>query len=131
MQVCDIMDEMPLLTMSKSGFIDSKPELESQSEKLLETLSGLCSFHSAEDLSSLLFTDMFGLLVGESTPWIKFEVGLYKDHTKTIEIIPVKGSITIADAAISGGIPNNVVTSKNEQECASILQNWYNCVMTA
>ena len=129
--MCDIMDEMPLLTMSKSGFIESKPELEPQSEMLLETLSGLCSFHSAEDLSSLLFTDMFGLLVGESDPWIKFEVGLYKDHTKTIEIIPVKGSITIADAAISGGIPNNVVTSKNEQECASILQNWYNCVMTA
>ncbi len=129
--MCDIMDEMPLLTMSKSGFIDSKPELEPQSEALLETLSGLCSFHSAEDLSSLLFTDMFGLLVGESDPWIKFEVGLYKDHTKTIEIIPVKGSITIADAAISGGIPNNIVTSKNEQECASILQNWYNCVMTA
>jgi len=126
----DIMDEIPLLTMSKSGFIDSKPELEPQSEMLLETLSGLCSFHSAEDLSSLLFTDMFGLLVGESDPWIKFEVGLYKDHTKTIEIIPVKGTITIADAAISGGIPNNVVTSKNEQECASILQNWYNCVMT-
>ena len=73
------MDEMPLLTMSKSGFIDSKPELEPQSEALLETLSGLCSFHSAEDLSSLLFTDMFGLLVGESDPWIKFEVGLYKD----------------------------------------------------
>ena len=125
------MDETPLLTMSKSEFIESKPDLEAQSEALLETLSGLCSFHSAEDLSSLLFTDMFGLLVGDSDPWIKFEVGLYKDHTKTIEIIPIKGSITIADAAMTGGIPNNVVTSKSEEECASILQNWYNCVMTA
>ena len=125
------MDETPILTMSKSDFIENKPDLEPQSEALLETLSGLCSFHSAEDLSSLLFTDMFGLLVGDSNPWIKFEVGLYKDHTKTIEIIPIKGSITIADAAMSGGIPNNVVTSKSEEECATILQNWYNCVMTA
>ena len=125
------MDETPLLTMSKSAFIETKPELDSQSEKLLETLSGLCSFHSAEDLASLLFTDMFSLLVGDSSPWIKFEVGLYQDHTKTIDVIAISGSVTIADAAMTGGVPNNLITSQNESECDTIIQNWYNCLMTA
>ena len=125
------MDETPLLTMSKSGFIENRPELGPKSEMLLETLSGLCSFHSAEDLASLLFTDMFSILVGDSSPWIKFEVGLYKDHTKTIDVIAVSGSITIADAAMTGGVPNNLITVQNEPECATIIQNWYNIVMTA
>jgi len=58
------MDESPLLTMTKSREIDNQPELSPESLHLLETLSGLCSFHTSEDLASFLFTEMFRKLVG-------------------------------------------------------------------
>tara|TARA_B110001452_G_scaffold262249_1_gene262036 strand:+ start:2919 stop:3296 length:378 start_codon:yes stop_codon:yes gene_type:complete len=125
------MEELPLLTMTKSHLADVQPELTSESENLLSTLSGLCSFHSSQDLASFLFTDQFNKLIGTGDSWITFEVGIYKDHTITVELKPIHGSITIADEAMSGCIPNNVIIAKTETECSTIIQNWYDCVMTA
>lgn len=125
------MDELPLLTMTKSRLADSQPELTPESENLLSTLSGLCSFHTSQDLASFLFTDQFNKLIGTEESWITFEVGLYKDHTKTVELTPIQGSITIADGAMSGCVPNNAIIAKTETECSTIIQNWYDCVMTA
>ena len=43
----------PLLTVVKSRSIDdAEPPLEPQDESLLQTLSMLCSFHTAEDLDN-------------------------------------------------------------------------------
>ena len=123
------MDESPLLTMTKSREIDSQPELSPESLHLLETLSGLCSFHTCEDLASFLFTEMFRKLVGNSEPWVVFEVGVYLDHTKIVEVIAVHDGITIADPTISGLIPNHVAIVKNLEDCAEILQKWHDNVM--
>ena len=123
------MDDSPLLTMTKSRLVNVQPELSSQSEMLLETLSGLCSFHTSEDLASFLFTGTFRSLVGGGNPWVIFEIGVYKDHTKTVEITPIDGELTIADTSMNGSIPNNVATVKTESDCARILLNWYNSVM--
>lgn len=123
------MDESPLLTMTKSREIDSQPELSPESLHLLETLSGLCSFHTCEDLASFLFTEMFRKLVGNSEPWVVFEVGVYLDHTKIVEVIAVNDGITIADPSISGLIPNHVVIVKNLEDCAETLQKWHDNVM--
>jgi len=123
------MDESPLLTMTKSRLVNPQPELSSQSEMLLETLSGLCSFHTTEDLASFLFTENLRSLVGDDDTWIVFEIGVYKDHTKTVEITPTDGGITIADTSMKGSIPNNVAIVKTESDCAKILLNWYNSVM--
>ena len=123
------MDESPLLTMTKSREIDSQPELSLESLHLLETLSGLCSFHTCEDLASFLFTEMFRKLVGDSEPWVVFEVGVYLDHTKIVEVIAVHDGITIADPSISGLIPNHVVIVKNLEDCAETLQKWHDNVM--
>jgi hypothetical protein len=123
------MDDSPLLTMTKSRLVNAQPELSSQSEMLLETLSGLCSFHTSEDLASFLFTETFRSLVGDGNIWIIFEIGVYKDHTKTVEITPIDGEMTIADTSMNGSIPNNVAIVKTESDCARILLNWYNSVM--
>ncbi|MDP6870431.1 MAG: hypothetical protein QGI21_06650 [Candidatus Poseidoniaceae archaeon] len=123
------MSEAPLLTMTKLREICHQPKLSVESENLLETLSGLCSFHTCEDLASFLFTEMFRNLVGISDPWIAFEIGVYRDHTKTIEAIPVYDGITIADGTLSGGIPDNIVIVKTEVECSRILSNWHEYVM--
>ena len=90
------MDEPPLLTMTKSRVIDNQPDLSPESLQLLETLSGLCSFHTTEDLASFLFTEMFRKLVGDDEPWVVFEIGVYLDHTKIVEVISVHAGITIA-----------------------------------
>ena len=123
------MENPPLLTMAKSRNIDNPPELIQESIVLLETLSGLCSFHSSDDLASFLFTDMFRTLIGTTEPWVAFEIGVYADHAKTIEVIPTVDKITLADASMTGGIPNNVIIAKNQADCALILQNWHDYVM--
>ena len=123
------MDESPLLTMTKSRVIDNQPELSPESLNLLETLSGLCSFHTSDDLASFLFTEMFRKLVGNGEPWVVFEVGVYLDHTKTVEVIAVHDGITIADSSMSGLIPDHVVIVKNLEDCAEILQKWHDNVM--
>ena len=123
------MDQQPLLTMTKLRLIGKQPELTPESSQLLDTLSGLCSFHTCEDLTSFLLTEMFLNLVGAGEPWIVFEIGVYLDHTKTLEAIPVHDGITIADPSMSGCVPNHVLIVKNQEDCIEILQKWHDCVM--
>ena len=59
------MEDIPILTMTKSRIIGDQPNLIPKSEGLLDTLSGLCSFHTTDDLASFLFTEMFRELVGD------------------------------------------------------------------
>lgn len=124
------MEDMPLLTMTKSRIVGIQPSLIPKSEALLDTLSGLCSFHTTEDLASFLFTEVFRELVGEGEPWIIFEIGVYKDHTKTLELIPVYDGMTLADGFMTGGIPDNISIVKSESECSQALLNWHNHVMS-
>ncbi len=120
------MTDAPLLTMTKSRFTGPLPEFTKESEELLTTLSSLCSFYSCEDLASFLFTKMFRNLVGFDEPWIVFEVGIYANHTKTIEIIPVHDGIMFVDGKISGIIEGNITVVKTEEECSTILSDWEN-----
>ena len=124
------MEDMPLLTMTKSRIAGVQPNLTPKSEALLDTLSGLCSFHTTDDLASFLFTEMFRELVGAGEPWIIFEIGVYKDHTKTLELIPVHDGITLADGFMTGGIQGNISIVKSESDCAQALLNWHNHVMS-
>ena len=119
---------MPLLTMTKSRIVGDQPTLSPASEAFLNTLSGLCSFHSCDDLASFLFTEMFRDLVGGGEPWIVFEIGVYKEHTKILELIPVHDGVTLADAAMTGGVPDHVVIVKSEHDCSNTLSNWHNHV---
>ena len=120
------MSERPLLTLTKSRIIAQQPDLEPQSLGLLDTLSTLCSFYTCEDLASFLFSDIFRNVAGDDEPWIIFEIGIYAEHTKTVELIPVHDGVTIADGSMTGGIPNHVIVIKSEQDCSDILATWYN-----
>ena len=124
------MEKLPLLTMTKSRIVGDRPSFSEESQALLETLSSLCSFHTTDDLASFLFTDKFRNLVGLGAPWIIFEIGVYKNHTKTIEVIPVHDGITLADGSITGGIPDNISIVKSEAKCSKVLLNWHNHVMS-
>ena len=119
------MDETPLLTMTKSRIIDEMPELNDKSTMLFQTLSTLCSFHTCEDLASFLFSDMFRDLVAAESPWIVFEIGVYRDHTITMEAIPTVDGIKFADASMKGAIPDNLVDVKTEKDASTILTSWF------
>ena len=123
------MSERPLLTMTKSRIIAQQPDLEPQSLGLLDTLSTLCSFYTCEDLASFLFSDIFRNVAGDDEPWIIFEIGIYAEHMKTVELIPVHDGVTIADGSMTGGIPNHVIVIKSEQDCSDTLATWYNHIM--
>ena len=123
------MSERPLLTMTKSRIIAQQPDLEPQSLGLLDTLSTLCSFYTCEDLASFLFSDIFRNVAGDDEPWIIFEIGIYAEHTKTVELIHVHDGVTIADGSMTGGIPNHVIVIKSEQDCSDTLATWYNHIM--
>lgn len=125
------MDEQqrPLLTMCKSRVIEEIPKgLSEKSLALLQTLSSLCSFHSAADLSEFLFSEMFDSLVGNDEPWVVFELGIYRDHNKTIELIAVAGNITLADSQSSGAFDGDVIQCKTVKEMENIIMQWHDTV---
>tara|TARA_B110000263_G_C14885160_1_gene319163 strand:- start:14 stop:433 length:420 start_codon:yes stop_codon:yes gene_type:complete len=125
------MDEQqrPLLTLCKSTIIDGVPEwIDEKSLALMETLSGLCSFYNANDLAAFLFSEMFDSLVGNDEPWIIFELGIFRDHKKMIEVIAVQGNITLADSQSSGVFDNDIVVCNTSSEAEIAIMRWHDFV---
>ena len=125
-------ESKPLLTLVKSRFVDeATPALEPQEVGLLETLSMLCSFHTAADMASFLYSDMFQGLIGRRPPFIVFEIGVYLDHTKTLELIASEDGLLFADGKGSGAFDDNVHKVTNEQDAAQQLAHWHRVVYTS
>ncbi len=124
-------DAKPLLTVVKSRMVDeANPPLEPGEQALLDTLSMLCSFHTTEDLASFLCSPMFQGLVGNRPPFVVFEIGVYLDHTKTIELIASEDGIVLADASASGAFPGNIHTITDEKDAVKQLTHWHRTVYT-
>ncbi len=122
-------EQRPLLTLCKSRIIDGVPEwINEKSLALMETLSGLCSFYNANDLAAFLFSEMFDSLVGNDEPWIIFELGIFKDHKKMIEVIAVQGNITLADSQSSGVFDNDIVVCNTSSEAEIAIMRWHDFV---
>lgn len=119
----------PKFTMTLSRQIDEQPEGQSQKQSmLLNTLKTLCSFHTSEDLAHFLFSESFVELAWYPEPWLIFEIGIYEDHTKTIELIPTHGKITLADAKSSGAFSDNLAVLSTKHEVVDALNVWFNLV---
>ena len=124
-------DAKPLLTVVKSRMVDeANPPLEPGEQALLDTLSMLCSFHTTEDLASFLCSPTFQGLVGNRPPFVVFEIGIYLDHTKTIELVASEDGIVLADASASGAFPGNIHTITDEKDAAKQLTHWHRTVYT-
>ena len=128
MRAGDKMDDTPLLTMTKSRIVGEQPNISDESKALLDTLSSLCSFHSCEDLASFLFTDMFRNLVGGRAMDHFRNRCLQRPHEND-RINPVHDGITLADGAMTGGIPGNLAVVKSQDECSETLSFWHNYVI--
>lgn len=126
-----MVEERPLLTMVKSRMIgEPHPVLSAADEGLLNTLSSLCSFMNAKDLASFLFSPMFTSLTSDREAFVVFEVGLFLDHTKTIDVVGSKDGLVFADAQASGAFSNNVHSVVDEEDAAQKLMVWHGMVYT-
>ena len=122
-------EEKPMLTLVKSRFVDDvEPPLDPAEDGLMQTLSMLCSFHTAEDLASFLFSEMFQGLTGTRAPFVMFEIGVYLDHTKTLDLVSSEQGIVFADSLGSGVFENNLHQVVNERDAAVQLTAWYGAV---
>ena len=77
----------PLVTLVKKAEIGPKPAL-TESLALEQTLSMLCSFLSVEDFISFLSSPAFQSYAQHQETWLSMEIGLYIDHTKTLQLYP-------------------------------------------
>jgi len=76
----------------------------------------------------LLFSEQFGLLVGNAEPWIVFELGIYRDPDKSIDLIAVAGNITLADSYSTGVFYGDVAHCNTAEKIETTILLWHNTV---
>jgi hypothetical protein len=117
-------EALPLLTLVKSREVDERPVLGPTEHQLEVTLTMLCSFYSADDLVQFLSSEAFSNLARQGDPWIEFELGLYRDHVKTLQFIPQESMVTIADSAGTGAFENHVWQGEPDDALVEALMRW-------
>ena len=123
-----MVEGLPVITLVKQREIAQRPELGADGRALEATLSMLCSFLSLEDLCSFLRSDAFTDLARQSSPWVVFELGLYLDHTKTLQLIPEADRLTLADDAMTGAIDGHVWQGEPDNAMLEVLGRWVSMV---
>lgn len=118
------MDTLPLVTLVKQRTVDETHVIEEQSEALDRTLSMLCSFLSVEDLASFLFSPSFAAYARTEDPWLVFELGLYADHTKTLELVPSAGQLLFADPTMTVPWSEAVAACERPEQVVAALSVW-------
>jgi hypothetical protein len=122
-------DTLPLLTLVKKSEIGVRPSDEG-SVGLDQTLQMLCSFYTVEDLGSFLSSEIFERYGRTGDAWVVLELGIYKDHTKTIEMIPSAEDFTLADASQSGVFSGDVWRGKSVAGLLDAVRTWHD-IMTS
>lgn len=122
-------ETLPMFTMTVSRELEEAPvTLNQKSEELLSTVKTLCSFKNSQDLAHFVFSELFADLARTELPWLVFEVGIYRDHTKVIELIPTKHDMTLADLSCSGAFIQNVQKTSDRDEFSALLEKWFDLV---
>lgn len=117
-------ENLPLLTMVKSREIDDVPEnLSEDLRGLLNTLSSLCSFYSVEDFVEFIFSEKFINLTSGDSPWVVFEIGMYLDHQKNMQLIPSKNKIILVDN-VGCGWNDGTFESNDKKDILGEMKLW-------
>lgn len=119
---------LPVITLVKKGEIGQKPSLSPESLVLEQTLTMLCSFLSLEDFISFLSSPMFRAYAQHEEMWVSLEIGLYVDHTKTLQLYPEHHGLTIADEAMTGAFEDHVWKGQADDALVAALARWINVV---
>ena len=123
-------DGQPLITLVKMDEMAARPDLSPESLALEQTLSMLCSFLSIEDFVSFLNSDAFSSYAQHEEMWVVFEIGLYHDHTKTLQLYPEQSQLTVADSAMTGAFEEHVWKGQPGDEFIAALTHWVGLVST-
>ena len=114
----------PVITLVKKGEIGPRPPLSSESEALERTLSMLCSFLSIKDFISFLASSGFKAYAQHEEGWLVLEIGVYQDHTKTLQLYPQAHEMVVADDAMTGAFDDHVWRGEANASMADALQKW-------
>ncbi len=120
--------DVPLITLVKREEIAGRPSLSEEDLALETTLSMLCSFLTLEDFISFLSTPMFASYAQRDEPWVVFEIGLYQNHTKTLQLYPEPNRLTVTDEAATGVLDQNVWNGQADAELVGLLRSWVGAV---
>ena len=119
---------MPVITLVKKAEVASRPTLSPEDLALENTLTMLCSFLSLEDFISFLSSSMFRSYACREEVWLVLEIGLYQDHTKTLQLYPEAQQLAIADEAMTGALDDHVWKGVPDEGLVSALQRWMHVV---
>lgn len=120
----------PLLTLVVKT-IDDRGKLERLNEAgkdLMGTLSSLCSFYTVDDFGSFVYSKNFQNLLGEKE-WVRFELGVYSDHEKVIEMSANLMEIILFDVLKLGVFGENVVSCSERVVLENNLKKWLEFVL--
>ena len=123
-----MVDDVPVITLVKKGEIGPKPSLSPENLALEQTLTMLCSFLSVEDFISFLSSPMFQAYAQHEEMWVSLEIGLYLDHTKTLQLYPEHHGLTIADEAMTGAFEEHVWKGQADDALVAALVRWIDLV---
>ena len=116
-------DILPKITLVKQREIGAGPT-DDASLSLDQTLQILCSFYTSEDLGSFLESEVFVRYARQEEAWVVLELGLYIDHTKTVELIPSLDGFVIADTNQAGVFDDGVWQGSTADEVVEAINRW-------
>ncbi|MEC8340397.1 MAG: hypothetical protein VXZ80_01970, partial [Candidatus Thermoplasmatota archaeon] len=56
--------------------------------------------------------------------WLVLEIGVYQDHTKTLQLYPQAHEMVVADDAMTGAFDDHVWRGEADASMADALQKW-------
>lgn len=121
-------ERVPVITLVKKAEIASRPSLSPEDLALENTLTMLCSFLTLEDFMSFLRSEMFRSYACRDEVWLVLEIGLYQDHTKTLQLYPEAEQLAIADEAMTGALDDHVWKGVPDDGLVGVLQRWMHVV---
>ena len=71
---------------------------------------------------------MFRAYAQHEETWVSLEIGLYVDHTKTLQLYPGSGRLTIADEAMTGAFEEHLWKGEPNEAFANAITRWIGVV---
>ena len=119
----------PLLTMVIKSPNDAVASINEQFTPLVNTLSMLCSFLSVDDFCSFIFSEKFIELNKQNIGFV-FEVGIYSNHEKTLELICDNNEIILKDLLNQSCFEGDLINCSSNEDLQSNLNLWLSLVFS-
>ena len=119
----------PLLTMVIKSPNDAVASINEQFTPLVNTLSMLCSFLSVDDFCSFIFSEKFIELNKQNIGFV-FEIGIYSNHEKTLELICDNNEIILKDLLNHSCFDGDLINCSSKEDLQSTLNLWLSLVFS-